>query len=264
MFFILDREMQKIMKALPHEIANRFLVGFLMFVIGGLMFALALGYAVPADLFSTALWFDKQGMPLVFEVKFYLWDLLGEGKPTSIEGAVFSLIITLMTWSFAFKAMRAVSTSDGNYGGGQRNPLLLLWGLARGSITASAINWDICSPLLKMTILVLFDVLTGAGFRAGGNANWVTSFLVAFLFENVLSDNALIAGFQMSLSGGLVLFQLWESRGRGFAQSVEREHPTTSPQPTPSPSPSPTRDQRPPSTLRQSGAISRLPARREE
>lgn len=220
MFLIVDREMQKIMNSLPQERASRFVVGAVMFALGVLALGIAGGYAVPADLFSTALWFDNQGMPLVFGIKFYLWDLLGDGRSTSIEGAVFSILITLFTWILSFKTMRAVAQANGNYGGGSRNPISLLWSVARGTIRTNDINWDILAPMAEMWALVLFDVFTGTGFRAGGNAGIATSFLVAFLFENVLSDNALIAGFQMAITGGMVLYQMWDGRGTAAPRPV--------------------------------------------
>ena len=209
MFLIVDREMQRVLRALPQENANRLMLGFLMFFLGVFMLGLSGGYAVPADLFSTALWFDNQGMPLVFGIRFSLWNLLGGGRETSLEGAVFSIIITLMTWSLAFKSMRALSSANGDYGGGHQNPLSLALGLVRGSTRPQQINWDIVTPLIQMWMLVLFDVFTGAEFRSGGTASWFVSFLVAFLFENVLSDSALIAGFQLSITGGMVLYKLF-------------------------------------------------------
>lgn len=209
MFLIIDREMQRVLRSLPQENANRMMLGFLMFFLGVFLLGLSGGYAVPADLFSTALWFDNQGMPLVFGIRFSLWNILGGGRETSLEGAVFSIIITLMTWSLAFKSMRALSSAEGNYGGGHQNPLSLTIGLVRGNTRPQSINWDIVTPLIQMWMLVLFDVFTGAEFRAGGTASWFVSFLVAFLFENVLSDSALIAGFQLAITGGMVLYKLF-------------------------------------------------------
>ncbi len=211
MFLLIDREMQRVLRSLPQENANRVMLGVVMFVLGSFMFGLAAGYAVPADLFSTALWFDNQGMPLVFDVRFSLWNLLGGGRTTSIEGAVFSIIITLMTWSMAFKSMRALAQTQGDYGGGYKNPLSLAVALLRGSLQPRQVDWDVVAPMIQMWILVLFDVFTGASFRASGQAGWATSFAVAFLFENILSDSALIAGFQLAITGGMVLYKLFRA-----------------------------------------------------
>lgn len=247
MFLIIDREMQSVLRSLPQENANRLMLGVVMFALGAVMFGLSAGYAVPADLFSTALWFDNQGMPLVFGIRFSLWNLLGGGRETSLEGAVFSIIITLMTWSMSFKAMRAMAAAQGDYGGGHQNPLSLVIGLVRGSTRPQQINWDIATPLIQMWALVLFDVFTGAEFRAGGTASWLTSFLVAFLFENVLSDSALIAGFQLAITGGMVLYKLFRvddnapppRAGNTSGQAVRASQPSAPPQhrqPPPPPS----------------------------
>ena len=120
----------------------------------------------------------------------------------------------------------AVRRGKGSYpggdSGGYKNPLSLAVALLRGSLQPRQVDWDVVAPMIQMWILVLFDVFTGASFRASGQAGWATSFAVAFLFENILSDSALIAGFQLAITGGMV-FRAVESS----APPARQQQPAT-------------------------------------
>ncbi len=216
---------------------GQFRSGLFAALVGGALVYMAVGYFIPADTLSTALFFD--GLNLRHAVEgttsaFSPWN----STQVSNEGFYFSVFISLANIALAYLTVFSGDWITDKQGGTIIEAAEVLW---RGGWRR--INTTKAGYFSALILITIFETVTGGTFRAttGGVASWMTGLAYAMVVENLASDFALTAGVGMLLGGLLQVYDAVTTqearndisrltRGKPAPEQNKSAHPAPRPQ----------------------------------
>lgn len=163
---------------------------FLFFPLAALLLFFCVRVVLPADLYSTALWFDQLGIQLVFDESMRVGGpiaVLDQMIPgtASTEGLAFSAVLILGQMFFTMLIIRS-----GDWlkrGGGSFASTIS--GLVKRDISFSDVNAQKFTFMMIWIFCVVFDAYTSVSFRASTvGVTLPIVITIAVFYENIMSE----------------------------------------------------------------------------
>lgn len=185
------------------EISERF--SKLQLFLGILGIIVALMFALPSDLYTSAKWFDSLGLQGGLPGN---GNLFGEGSvvkfwkilpPVSYEGTGFSLFLF-----FANMATALMAASKGTWSDSHSGLVKIVFGYAKGENIRN-FNYAKLGWFMGMVASNTFDTFTDADFRgwqgSGGVWLYIQALAMSVTYYSLGSEWCLMTGFQWTLEG---------------------------------------------------------------
>lgn len=192
---------------------NKMLSGTLiMFLTGLALVILAVGFAIPTDLFSSARWYDASGIRLVFESESGFLANVSQHLPqkVSLESTVFALLLFFGQIMLGIKAAMAGSwiLDDSQYENVGLFRTLILIG--RGDVVPEKLNAEKATHFIMLVLLVALDTFTDTDWKlTESTANPFLALALSIFYNNLGSEWALVEGFRRAWAGGRLLWLGW-------------------------------------------------------
>lgn len=178
-------------------------------IVGAALVIFAVIRAIPADIFSTALWYDNTVYRLVWSDtnQFFTFTNAGRyGAGISEEGVVFAIMLSLVQIAMS---IRAATLGDWSTKGHKTLLSLLFRPKLPNSnvaVKASDINWEKVTYFSIAIAISIFDTATDTLWKAGAYGNIITMFILSYLYNNLGSEWALIEGLRLAYVYGIEVF----------------------------------------------------------
>ena len=199
------------------EISERF--SKLQLFLGVLGIIVAVMFALPSDLYTSAKWFDSLGLQgglpgdgnlfgQASVVKF--WKIL---PPVSYEATGFSLFLF-----FANMATALMAASKGEWSKSHPGLVRIVFGYARGE-EIDKFNYAKFGWLMANIFSNAFDTFTDADFRgwqgSGGAWLYIQALAMSFIYYSLGSEWCLMTGFQWTWDGLRSALKIRRNRNNG-------------------------------------------------